>query len=86
MNAMVMTRDQLSQSRRDRDRDKPGAEDFTSEEVEEGAVYFRPGIIPTQRQLYYQVYSRISNKSSCYPFPTLSGVGTTCFSSCRDNK
>ncbi|CAH0748764.1 unnamed protein product [Diatraea saccharalis] len=59
MNAMIMKRDQLTQFKRaDRDRriEKVGVDDGCNpEEVEEGAVCFRPGIVPTQRQMFYQV-------------------------------
>lgn len=58
MNFMVMKRKELTQSRKaekDRRSDKLGAEELgANDEVGEGAVYFRPGTAPTQRQMFYQ--------------------------------
>ncbi|XP_026488653.2 general transcription factor 3C polypeptide 5 [Vanessa tameamea] len=58
VHAMVMTRDQVVHCKKtDRIRNfKKNASDELSVEdiVYEGAVYFRPGMVPSQRQIYYQ--------------------------------
>ncbi|RVE48774.1 hypothetical protein evm_006548 [Chilo suppressalis] len=61
MNVMVMKRKHLAQykkaeSERRGEKMDIGDDDMvTSEEVVEAAVYFRPGIVPAQRQMYYQL-------------------------------
>ena len=56
---MVMTRDQIVHCKKtDRARSyKRNATDELSQDdiVYEGAVYFKPGMTPSQRQVYYQV-------------------------------
>lgn len=56
---MVMTRDRIMHYKKsDRVRHNPKqyqGEAVLGEDINEGAVYFRPGMAPTQRQIYYQV-------------------------------
>ncbi|XP_045766921.1 general transcription factor 3C polypeptide 5 [Maniola jurtina] len=58
VHSMVMTRDQVvhcKKTDRIRHYKKYASEPLTSEDiVYEGAVYFRPGMVPSQRQVYYQ--------------------------------
>ncbi|XP_072936997.1 general transcription factor 3C polypeptide 5 [Epargyreus clarus] len=58
VNNMVMTRDQLGHYKKaDRvrySRKRMWEEPSVSEEICEGAVYFRPGMAPSQRQIFYQ--------------------------------
>ncbi|CAH2104394.1 unnamed protein product [Euphydryas editha] len=59
VHAMVMTRDQVVHCKKaDRIRTFKKTSDELSPEdiVLEGAVYFRPGMVPSQRQIYYQYH------------------------------
>lgn len=56
---MVMTRDRtMNYKKSDRVKHNPKShqgEALSGDDINEGAVYFRPGMAPTQRQIYYQV-------------------------------
>ncbi|XP_052747198.1 general transcription factor 3C polypeptide 5 [Bicyclus anynana] len=58
VHAMVMTRDQIVHCKKTdsiKNYKKCSSEPLSSEDiVYEGAVYFRPGMVPSQRQVYYQ--------------------------------
>lgn len=55
VHSMVNTRDQvLHYKKNDRVRPNTRMEESTTEDLPEGAVYFRPGMVPAQRQIFYQ--------------------------------
>lgn len=59
VHAMVMTRDRINhykKSDRVKHHPKQHQGEAMGDDINEGAVYFRPGMAPTQRQIYYQVY------------------------------
>ncbi|KAL4713004.1 hypothetical protein ACJJTC_012074 [Scirpophaga incertulas] len=55
MNAMVTSRYRYNQLKKNARESKTENDDqITMEDVDEETVYFRPGTVPTQRQIYYQ--------------------------------
>ncbi|XP_026327848.1 general transcription factor 3C polypeptide 5 [Hyposmocoma kahamanoa] len=58
VHSMVMTRDRIMHYKKsDRVKHNPKqhlGEALLGDDINEGAVYFRPGMAPTQRQIYYQ--------------------------------
>lgn len=56
VHSMVATRDQVVHYKKaDRVRPNTRTVDEPPEDIPEGSVYFRPGMVPAQKQIFYQV-------------------------------